>query len=318
MLFSCLSTLCLSFVCAPQVPALDGGTPSPDPIPTEDSKGPLQLSFGLYQSDKATVMYRKFIPMLEAVQEDLGVRLEREVDVELRIFRSYEEGINALVNGQVDFVRFGPASYVLAKKRNAGLSLLAMEQKKGKTRFQGLIIARKDSGIQSLSDLHGKSFAFGDANSTIGRYLAQEQLVGANVFAEDLSRYEYLGRHDTVVRAVQLGDFVAGSVKESTFGKMNHDGQLVVVKSFQNVTKPWIARKGLSQDVRSALSDTLCELRNAEALSAFGVDRFVSSQDRDYDFVRKGMQVAEMFKPALPVSGASRASAPPQEVSSGK
>lgn len=265
----------------------------------EDPQGvvlePLQLTFGLYQTDKATEMYRKFMPMLEAVQEDAGRLMTREVEVELRIFRSYEEGIAALATGKVDFVRFGPASYVLAKQRNKNVRLIAMEQKKGKTRFKGLIVARKDSGIESLADLKGKRFAFGDQNSTIGRYLAQEQLVNAGLFSRNLSGYEFLGRHDKVARAVQLGDFDAGSLKESTFKKMNEDGSLVVIQAFDNVTKPWIAREGLGADVRSALTQTLISLDDADALAAFGVDCFVTSSDEQYNFVRSGMQVALRF-----------------------
>jgi phosphonate transport system substrate-binding protein len=269
------------------------------PLTPEDPQpvvlAPLQLTFGLYQTDKATEMYRKFMPMLEAVQENAGRRMDRDVEVELRIFRSYEEGIAALATGKVDFVRFGPASYVLAKQRNKNVHLLAMEQKKGKTRFKGLIVARKGAGIESLADLKGKRFAFGDENSTIGRYLAQEQLVNAGLFSHSLSGYEFLGRHDKVARAVQLGDFDAGSLKESTFKKMNEDGSLVVVQAFDNVTKPWIAREGLSAEVSAALTQTLVSMNDADALAAFGVDRFVLSSDAHYDFVRKGMRVALRF-----------------------
>lgn len=272
-------------------PSLQLVSDDPQPVALE----PLQLTFGLYQTDKATEMYRKFMPMLEAVQEGAGRRMNRDVEVELRIFRSYEEGIAALATGKVDFVRFGPASYVLAKQRNKNVHLIAMEQKKGKTRFKGLIVAHKDSGIETLADLKGKRFAFGDQNSTIGRYLAQEQLVNAGLFARKLSGYEYLDRHDKVARAVQLGDFDAGSIKESTFKKMNEDGSLVVIQSFDNVTKPWIAREGLGADVGAALTQTLVSLDDADALAAFGVDCFVPSSDEQYNFVRSGMQVALRF-----------------------
>ncbi len=287
LLVHLLLCLCPTFQFAPE---------DPQPAGLE----PLQLTFGLYQTDKATEMYRKFMPMLEAVQEDAGRRMDRDVEVELRIFRSYEEGIEALAKGKVDFVRFGPASYVLAKQRNKNLQLLAMEQKKGKTRFKGLIVARKGAGIECLADLKGKRFAFGDENSTIGRYLAQEQLVNAGLFSRSLSGYEFLGRHDKVARAVQVGDFDAGSLKESTFKKMNEDGSLVVVQAFENVTKPWIAREGLGANVRVALTATLTSMKDSEALAAFGIDCFVSTSDAQYDFVRSGMGAAHRFDSSEP------------------
>ena len=89
---------------------------SPAERATEDAgKSTLTLSFGVYQSDKATVMYKKLTPVLEYLQEDLEKRVGRPVDIHLSIFKSYDEGIAALVNGDIDFVRFGPASYITAK-----------------------------------------------------------------------------------------------------------------------------------------------------------------------------------------------------------
>lgn len=260
----------------------------------------LTLTFGVYQTDKATVMYRKFTPILEALQEDLQRRLEREVDVHLSIFRSYDEGLDALVRGEVDFVRFGPASYVMAKERNPRVHLLAMEQKKGKTIFSGLIVARRDSGIAKLGDLKGRTFAFGDENSTIGRFLAQAELAGAGIRSHDLADYRYLGRHDKVARAVEIGDFDAGSLKESTFKKLNKRGRMRVVHRFDNVTKPWIASAGLDPQVRAVLAASLLECEDEEVLGGFGVTAFVPARDEAYDMVREGMKRANDFEPTRP------------------
>ena len=93
---------------------------------------PVELTFGVYSSDKATVMYKMFIPIVRQLQESAEAKLDCPVDIFIKIFRTYDEGIDALVKGQVDFVRFGPASYILAKAQNPDISLLAMEAKNGK------------------------------------------------------------------------------------------------------------------------------------------------------------------------------------------
>ena len=79
---------------------------------------PIVLNFGVYPSDRATVMYRKFSPILEAITAPLENQLKRKVDIHLTIFKDYESGIEALANGEVDFVRFGPSSYILAEIKN--------------------------------------------------------------------------------------------------------------------------------------------------------------------------------------------------------
>ncbi|MBK7876000.1 MAG: phosphate/phosphite/phosphonate ABC transporter substrate-binding protein [Planctomycetes bacterium] len=270
--------------------------PTPVSRPTEDpSRSTLSLSFGVYQSDKATVMYRKMTPVLEYLQEDLERRLGRPTDIHLSIFKSYDDGIDALVKGEIDFVRFGPASYITAKAREPKLDLLAMEQENGQKRFKGVVIVKNDSPIQKLADLKGKRFAFGDPNSTIGRYLVQAELVKAGIHAVDLAGFKYLDRHDKVAAAVELGDFDAGAVMMATYEQANTKGTLRVLASFDNVTKPWVVRAGFDPAVQAALLESLKALQDPAVLKELKVSGFTSTSDEEYAFVRDGMKVADEF-----------------------
>ncbi len=262
----------------------------------DDSADSLELTFGVYQSSKATVMYRQFSPVIDAIQLSLEDELRRPVDIHIKIFRSYDEGNYALVAGDVDFVRFGPASYLIAKSRNPDIRLLVMESKKGQKRFSGIIAVRPDSAIQTLADLAGKKFAFGDQNSTIGRYLAQAELQNAGVTSSDLASYQYLGRHDTVGKAVAIGDYDAGSLKESTFETFRRAGELRELHRFQNVTQPWIARGHLDQEVFDAIQHSLLSLEDPEALEELGVTGFFPTSDSEYEFIRQGMLSAVAFE----------------------
>ncbi len=265
----------------------------------------VHLSFGVYQSDKASEMYRKFNPVIQALQHNLELALNRPVVIELKILKTYEAGQDALVAGEVDFARFGPVSYILAKNRNPDVKLLAMENKKGKKRFKGVIITRQDSPIQTLTDFAGRSFAFGNEQSTIGRYLAQMELARTGVFSHDLTGFEYLGRHDKVAKAVAVGDFDGGALKESSFKKANQDGVLRVVASFDNVTKPWVARSGIDPVVYSSLQQVLLSLDDKQALKNLKVDGFFPAADSEYDIIRESMLEAENFVKPPPTAGIS-------------
>ncbi len=262
---------------------------------------PLSLTFGVYQSEKATVMYRSFTPVIEALTETMEAKLQRPVDVKLSIFSNYDEAIESLVSGKVDFVRFGPASYILAKEKQAAIQLIAMETEGGDKRFQGAVFVRKDSPVQKLSDLKGRKFAFGDKNSTIGRYLIHAELVKAGITSGDLAGYQYLGRHDTVVKAVEVGDFDAGSAMLSTIEKANAKGQFRVIATFDNVTKPWVARKGLDRSTVEAIEQGLCTIKDQGILKELKITGFVPTSEKEYDFVREGMKLAERFE--APPSG---------------
>jgi phosphonate transport system substrate-binding protein len=254
---------------------------------------PLALTFGVYRTDKATTMYRQFLPIVETIQDDLAQELGRPVEIELKIYKSYDDGLDSLVEGTADFVRFGPAPYVLAKQRNPGIELLAMEHENGEKRFKGVVVVRKDDPATTLSQLRGRRFAFGDENSTIGRYLIQAELVRAGIRARDLKSYKFLGRHDAVATAVLMGDFDAGSIMEATFEAMNEDKRLRAVHTFENVTKPWVARAGLDVGIRQALTKVLIGFDDKELLETLKITGLTTTSDEEYAFVREGMRLAD-------------------------
>ncbi|MDE0737602.1 MAG: PhnD/SsuA/transferrin family substrate-binding protein [Planctomycetota bacterium] len=254
------------------------------------------LTFGVYTSDKPSEMFKKFKPMLRYFEDEIATRIEEAPQIKLVIYKTYELALRAFINDEVDFVRFGPASYVIAKDRNPDVRLLAIEENKGKRRFNGIICVREDSPFGSLADLRGKSFAFGDENSTIGRYLSQAELVEAGVTSNDLEKFDYLGRHDKVVAAVLHGKYDAGAAKESTFAKYKEKG-LRELKAFDNVTKPWVARGGIAENQFIALQDVLLKTTNPDILKTFSksLSGFAPCKDSEYDFVRKGMESSRSF-----------------------
>ena len=258
---------------------------------------PLRLDFGVYQSDRATVMYRKFTPILEAIRVTMKNQLERDVDIHLKIFKDYESGIQALVTGEVDFVRFGPASYILAEEQNEDIQLLAMELRKGLKRFNGLIITRTDSGITTMEDLRGRTFAFGDENSAIGRFLSQSLMLNHGIDSNSLAGYDYLQRHDIVAQAVNNGTHDAGAIKSSTYKKLCDPDKVIVIKAFENITKPWVASSDLSKKICDAITESLLELEKSEVIGELGCSGFTASTPRDYDIVRAGMKNAAGFEP---------------------
>lgn len=266
--------------------------------PRLEAADDLTLVFGVYTSDKPTDMYRMFKPTLIALEENVARKLSRPVQIRLKVFNTYDAARKALVEEEVDFVRFGPASYVLAKKENPGLHLLVIEEQEGQYTFKGVIFTREESGIKSVGDLRGKSFAFGDPDSTIGRYLAQAFFVNAGVYSKDLSRFEHLDRHDRVVEAVVSGKFDAGVAKESSFEKMKHKG-LKVLETFDNITKPWVARSRLDPVIVSALRDGLASVKDQKVLDAMGEKttgfNAKEATDDKYDAVRVGMKKSDEF-----------------------
>ncbi len=256
----------------------------------------ITLVFGTYSPDKPSAMVAQIRPSLDEIARHMGTILGEPVEIKMEVVKAYEDGVDLIVSGQVDFTRLGPASYVAAKQANPGLDILAMEKKRGSKTFSGVICVRADSDITGLEQLKGRSFAFGNQRSTLGRYFAQLTLLRAGVLARDLDRYEYLGRHDRVGRAVGSGLFDAGALEETTFHKLVAKGVPIrAIATYTNSTRPWLARAGLQARIARALRKALFGLSNPAALQALRFDGFLAGNDSDYEATRKAIHENPRF-----------------------
>lgn len=248
------------------------------------------LVFGAYTSEKPLAMVRQLRPSLNAIAERMSEILGEQVEVKMEVAKSYVEGVALLTSGRADFMRLGPASYVSAKQRKNGLELLAVENKKGKKQHAGVICVRADSPIYEISQLRGRSMAFGNSRSTLGRYVAQQRMMQQGIYARTLSRYEYLGRHDKVGQAVASGQYDAGALSESTFKKLVKKGVPIRdIAKFDTMTRAWVAKAGMKPRVLKALRQTLLTLDDKKALKALRFDGFLMARDSEFDEVRKAI-----------------------------
>ncbi len=253
----------------------------------------VRLTFGVYASDKPLTMVKKFRHTLSEIERHMEVTLNEPVKIKIHVARTYEQGISDLVEGHVDFARFGPVSYVEAKSLNPKIGILALESIKGEKTFYGILATHMNSTINSVDDLKGKKVAFGNKGSTIGRYLAQQYLAENKIYAYDLEKFDYLDRHDAVGEAVGIGTFDAGFLKEGTFKKQIESGvALREVARFPNVTKPWLYAGGMSPHVARALRLALLEMDNPKIVAD---GSFIEGSDDDFSEIRKSIQGNRVF-----------------------
>jgi len=256
----------------------------------------MTLNFGVYTSDMPSTMVRKFRPVLNQLEKRLTPLLGQPVQIRLQVANSYQRGIADLVNEKVDVSRLGPASYIVAKKQAPGINIIAVESHQGTKVFNGVISVAQDSPIQNEKDLIGKRFAFGNQNSTIGRFLAQQYLLKHGIGAKELGTYEYLDRHDKVGMAVANGLFDAGALKESTFLKLIKKGKkLRSIAVFPNVTKPWVAKNHLPKNIFIALQQALLGFDPTGSLTQLGKTSFLKGADEDYSEVRTAIDQNFLF-----------------------
>ena len=219
--------------------------------------------------------------------------------------KTYDAVIDKLGSKQADIGYVGAFAYVEARDK-FGVRLIVRTLNKRKQEFyNSMIITRKDSGLNSLLDLKGKSFAFTDPKSTSGFLFPMVGLNKAGITLKDFSDVKYVKRHANSLLAVYNRHLDAGAVSSTAKDKVNLDFNQIKIlwKSDPIYRGPWVARKDLPDEQFNGIQKALLKIstyKNADMIfKDLGTKGFVKGMDRDYDNVRellKFMQEREAGK----------------------
>jgi phosphonate transport system substrate-binding protein len=221
--------------------------------------------------------------------------------VELIIPSNYNATVEALGNGSPDFAYLGGLTYIKARARYGVVPLV---QRDSDRQFHSLFITGAGSSVHSLSDLKGKSFAFGDINSTSGHLVPYSVLKENGLIAgKDLS-FRYTGSHPATAKAVEAGIVDAGALDESVFQAMLSGGQLDKNKVRVFYTSPpfvdyvWVARSTIGATDRDKFAAAFLALdasKDASVLAILRGNKFVRATDGEYDELRRVAQELTLF-----------------------
>ena len=184
----------------------------------------LRFGVGLFQPDKEKndATYR---PLADYLAQKLGRK------VQLRTVDSWEGLAKSLANGETDIALLGPWGYVLANG-NSGAQAVATILYDGKPTYHALIVTRPDSGIDTLQDLKGKRFGFGDKGSTSGYLIPTHELLKMGI--PDAEKYfgkVIYTKHQAIETQVTRGELDAGADYDRNRNAMIEQGLIKAAES---------------------------------------------------------------------------------------
>jgi len=214
---------------------------------------------------------------------------------------SYSDTIAGLADGSLDFACLGAVMYVRAHAKNEVVPLV---QRSSDLQFHAVFIAGADTSIHSLSDLKGKTFAFGDVNSTSGHLIPYRDLKEAGINpATDLT-VRYSGGHPLTAALVESGSVDAGALDETVLSSMMSSGKIDKNKvRVIHTTKPfvdyvYVARKGVPSAEQEKFVHALLALKSGEndsVLKVLRAKQFVAANDEEYAKIRELAKELNIF-----------------------
>ncbi len=259
-------------------------------IPSMAQEPPLKFGVGMFQpdKDKNDATYRPLANYLSA-------RLNRPV--ELRTVDSWEGLAKSLANGETDIALLGPWGYVLANHQS-GAQVVSTILYDGKPEYYSIFITHPQSGIKTIADLKGKTFAFGDKGSTSGFLIPFHFFMTQGINPETYFSKIIHTSHQAIETQVTQGNIDAGADYNRNRNMMIEQG---LIKANQSVviwqsaplpndafavSKTLYADKALVAKLQSALENVSEQLKSKPELLPPHYTGFVSRDNTFYKAIR--------------------------------
>jgi phosphonate transport system substrate-binding protein len=239
----------------------------------------------------------KLVPIYDHIAKLLGEKLGCEVKV--FVATSYNAEIEAMRSGKLEIGEFGPLGYVLAHQVAKAEAVAAFAGKDGKPdNYWASIVTYPSSGIKTVADIRGHSFAFSDPASTSGHLFPAYGLRKAGLDPEKDIKAIYAGSHTSSFEAlynhkVDAGELNSEQVESATQRGHYKDGDFVFLwKSGPIPTDPISVRGDLPPAFKQRLTEVLQNLDLSSLPEAdrkimgLGGQRFVPQTDAAYDPIR--------------------------------
>ena len=248
------------------------------------------LVLGIFPRFSATVVHDSFTPLANYLSAELG----REVKIETA--KDQAAFLDVLASKRYDIVHYNQLHYIDSHQR-LGYDVVAMNEELGKATLSGSLLVRKDSGIETVGDLKGKTIVFGGGPKAMTSYIAPTTILRraglhAGDYTEEFAKspvIAILAMFYKKAAAAGTGDVVVKL--QSVDAKVNADELRTLATSELMPQLPWAVKSSLGKDLANKIQAALLNVKTskdgAKILETAQLTNLVLAKDSDYELVRK-------------------------------
>ncbi|KON80352.2 putative selenate ABC transporter substrate-binding protein [Azoarcus sp. PA01] len=248
-----------------------------------------------------TELQRKFKPLGEYLEKETGL------EVVFTPVSDYAAVVEGLAAKKIDLAWLGGFTFVQAKLRTNGEALPIVQRAEDAV-FTSKFIVPADSPVKSLSELKGRTFAFGSPSSTSGHLMPRFFLLEDGIDPDkDFTRIAFSGAHDATVAFVASGRAEAGVLNASVMDKLLEKGDANAGRVRVIATTPpyydynWTVRPGLDAALREKIANAFLKLDPAdpahkELMALQRASKYVPTTSANYDGIERAARSAGLIK----------------------
>lgn len=246
-------------------------------------------------------LLRIYAPFAEYLSKELGMKVQFTPVVD------YAATVEGLAARKLDLVWYGGFTSVQAVRRTNGTAKrLVLRQEDAE--FKSVFIAKPSSGIKSLQDLKGKTFAFGSVSSTSGHLMPRSFILQAKLNPEkDFKQVAYSGAHDATALWVESGKVEAGALNFLVWDKLLQTNKVDPSKVNVFYTTPpyvdyvWTARGDLDKGIQDRIVAAFLKLdynnpEHRKLLDLHRTKKYLRANDAEWKGIEEAAVAAGLLK----------------------
>jgi len=244
--------------------------------------------FGVHPLHNPKRLFQVYQPMIDYINE----RLDNS-ELRLEASRDYASYNKKLFSRHFHFALPNPYQTVTATKHGYKIFGKMGDDKK----FRGVILVRKDSGIQKVSDLKGKTISYPAPTALAATMMPQWFLHAHGIDINKDITNSYVGSQESSIMNVYLGESAASSTWlppwEAFIKERPKIAKEVMIKWETNSlpNNGLVVRDDVPEDLIEKVSDIIFSLnktpKGRKILRAMKLSGFEKADDSTYDSVRE-------------------------------
>ena len=231
------------------------------PVSADDCPNGGTVRFGVEPYDTSA----RLTPIYEKIGKMIGEKIGCKVEV--YVATGYNAEIEAMRNGKLEVAEFGPLGYVLAHQVAKAEAVAAFGNAQNKpVTYWASVVTYPSSGLKTVADLRGHSFAFSDPASTSGHLFPAYGIRKSGLDPDKDVTAIYAGSHTASFEAlynhkVDAAELNSEQLESATQRGHYKDGDLVFLwKSDPIPTDPVAIRGDLPAPFKKKLTEALQHL----------------------------------------------------------
>lgn len=250
-----------------------------------------QLLMGIFPRRNAKVTVRMFKPLSDYLSEKIGK------DIKVVTSKNFPSFWRNVTKGKYDIVHYNQLHYIESNEK-FGYRVFAHNEEFDVDGIRGALVVRKDSGINSIKDLKGKTILFGGGKKAFVSYVVN----AVAMQQAGLARSDYITQfaknppnaaiatYLKQVDAAGIGDVI---LKIPLLEQKGVDVSKLKIISLSNSLPhlPWAVNKSMPNKVKQLIQKTMLKLNDSPEgkamLQKAGMSGLRIADDNHYDSSRK-------------------------------